>query len=303
MIDKNGKWQAGNVDIREATIPRKHWRLITRESKRIKKYYENLKDVNAVLSNKEELNRILGEVMKVYYLMLSVRDRCVKFRALFEHEAAKPFEYLVPVVPFILENDQIGNKTVAEMLEIYRIDLLAVAFAFDAMEFWVEGRTLGSEDVDMKGFLDDINEYVKTGLGGQMEVKCGENVCGHFNKSTVAMLLINMAKNAALHGRADLVEITIKREGGHIVVEVCDNGSGIGDEVTEEMFEWGKTGSESGNGIGLADARERMAQFGGAINNFERHGGLANNSGGRGAKFILTLPLVEPKREEPNCVK
>lgn len=69
------------------------------------------------------------------------------------------------------------------------------------------------------------------------------------------MILQPLAENAIRHGLSahngdGLISVTAMRSGEHVVLEVRDNGPGVGQAT-----------SSTGNGIGLSNARERLAQL------------------------------------------
>ncbi len=109
------------------------------------------------------------------------------------------------------------------------------------------------------------------------------------HSATLELLLINIIKNSARHGGAHNLHLHAREANSAIIIEVSDDGSGVDNDIAGELFEWGKSGNtKKGTGIGLAHACERMAAMGGTIE-CEPHGGLPNQSGTNGAKFILTL--------------
>ncbi len=70
---------------------------------------------------------------------------------------------------------------------------------------------------------------------------------------------------------------------GSIVIEVCDNGSGIGD--VERMFEPFFTTKEKGMGMGLSICRSII----------DSHGGVLRAERNRefGTTFSFTIPIIE----------
>lgn len=68
---------------------------------------------------------------------------------------------------------------------------------------------------------------------------------------------------------------------GNVVVEVCDNGPGVPDDIARKIFVPFFTTKAEGSGVGLALARQVMTAHGGFIR-------VGPNDGG-GAKFTLTF--------------
>lgn len=82
------------------------------------------------------------------------------------------------------------------------------------------------------------------------------------------------------------IEVIARREGGHIDVEVHDDGPGVPDEFKTRIFDPYFTTKTDGTGLGLAIVKKIVVEHGGAIEvqKSERLGG---------AKFVVTLPDPE----------
>lgn len=107
----------------------------------------------------------------------------------------------------------------------------------------------------------------------------------------LAQVLANLLTNAAKYTDPDgRIGLSVRRDGGHVVLCVTDNGIGIPPESIGNLFEMfsqvksSKDRSEGGLGIGLALAKGLV----------ELHGGtIAVKSAGveRGSEFIVRLPV------------
>jgi signal transduction histidine kinase len=102
-----------------------------------------------------------------------------------------------------------------------------------------------------------------------------------------AFLLQPIVENALRHGiakRADAgsVEIAARREGASLVVSVSDNGPGV--DTTP-----GRPRDESGNGLGLANVRERLTTMYGPDARLELH--ARSEADGGGTVAVVTIPL------------
>jgi len=104
--------------------------------------------------------------------------------------------------------------------------------------------------------------------------------------SVMENLLIN-ASQAQLKGKKSVVKLKISKDsdGGLAMIEVCDNGPGIADELLPGvLFEPFKTNKEGGSGVGLWQVKRLVSSLGGSIS--------AENMPNGGARFVLKLPLV-----------
>lgn len=116
-------------------------------------------------------------------------------------------------------------------------------------------------------------------------------------KNKVLQILINLVRNAAQacdesSNRPKRVALRI-RKGEHCArVEVNDNGIGISQENLARLFVHGFTTKKDGHGFGLHSAALAAKEVGGSLS--------AESEGpGRGATFILELPLAEAVEPHP----
>ena len=98
-------------------------------------------------------------------------------------------------------------------------------------------------------------------------------------------VLLNLLRNA-LQATRDISAANIDLRGrlnrrGNVIIEVCDNGPGVADDMTRQIFVPFFTTKEEGSGVGLALARQVMTAHGGFIR-------VRQNDGG-GAIFTLTF--------------
>ncbi|NNF03385.1 MAG: HAMP domain-containing histidine kinase [Rhodothermales bacterium] len=110
-------------------------------------------------------------------------------------------------------------------------------------------------------------------------------------------VLDNLLSNARRHTPAGgRVELRVGPEGGDVVFEVADTGSGIPEDELGHVFERYYRGSEArtrsasdGSGLGLAIARAIVVAHGGTITAARRTGG--------GTRMTLRLPRTVEERE------
>jgi two-component system, NtrC family, C4-dicarboxylate transport sensor histidine kinase DctB len=135
------------------------------------------------------------------------------------------------------------------------------------------------------------NAGVEIRLSGDFD---GMTVSG--GRVRLGQVFVNLVNNAvdALADLPDgLVEISARREGGTIVVEVADNGPGIPEEALGQIFDPFFTTKATGEGIGigLSIVDNIVRDFGGKAS--------AGNRAGGGAVFRVELLAAEAAGEQP----
>lgn len=128
-------------------------------------------------------------------------------------------------------------------------------------------------------FADGADADVSLHTTGLLVVKADrEHLLRVFNN------LITNALQAVPEGVRGKVEVRLRRDGDHAIVEVHDNGSGVPEEIRDRIFEPNFTTKSSGMGLGLAMVKRMVEQAGGSVW-FE--------TGSRtGTVFFVRLPLV-----------
>jgi TusA-related sulfurtransferase/anti-sigma regulatory factor (Ser/Thr protein kinase) len=128
-----------------------------------------------------------------------------------------------------------------------------------------------------------IEEYTKKHTSSEYALKLEGDSTVLADEAFVSVIE-NIIRNAVVHGRADRVEIAVRDDGEYTEIRIADNGTGVPDELKEEIFEEGFTGNSKGTGLGLYIARKTVERYGGSIR--------VEDNKPRGAIFILTLKTV-----------
>lgn len=199
-------------------------------------------------------------------------------------------KYLLALSNVILEESQ-DNRT--EIDNIYK-DLQHIK-TIVAMQNPVSGLASMKENTD-------ISKVINTAL--EMSLNLSTDKCiaitksfescpsVYIDKSKLLQILVNLIQNARdavlLNTQNAIKEINIdfkKLKKNKIQIRVSDNGVGIAHEDLNRIFAFGFTTKENGHGFGLHSSGISAQEMGGSL--------LAKSEGiGKGAAFILTLPIV-----------
>lgn len=156
--------------------------------------------------------------------------------------------------------------------------------------------------IDVGGVVTGVTELYEPlaeEKGFEMTVAVSPGLAITGNRELIGQAIANLIDNALKYGAADAasggrIDVAARREGSHIVIEVADHGSGIGNADRQRVFdrfvrlEGARSRPGSGLGLSLAAAVARL------------HGGvvrLEDNS--PGLKVVVTLPARDPALAPP----
>jgi signal transduction histidine kinase/ligand-binding sensor domain-containing protein len=113
--------------------------------------------------------------------------------------------------------------------------------------------------------------------------------------SLIQRLIENLVDNALRHTPADgWMQLSLAADGGELVLQVADNGSGIDEADLERIFDRYQRGDNAdriaGTGLGLAIVKRIAELHGGSVS-------VSSSSGG-GAVFTVRLPIRDPRADE-----
>jgi signal transduction histidine kinase len=166
----------------------------------------------------------------------------------------------------------------------------AARLASDAIEYVRDQRTPRLAAIDLADLVDEVG----VALQEQGEESNPNIVRGWINevahdqlaradRDLLYRVFVNLGRNAFEAG-ATTVTVRARRDGGTLLVDVCDNGPGIAHELADDIFRpFVSGGRPGGAGLGLAIARDLVRAHGGDITVAE--------TGQQGTTFRFTLPL------------
>jgi signal transduction histidine kinase len=118
----------------------------------------------------------------------------------------------------------------------------------------LELRPVALEDAGLVAALDELCGAYEVRLGIRVSADVGDLSVAPAVEHAVLRVVQEALANAARHGEADLIEVTVAEADGHVDVSIRDHGRG---------FDPARAGERHGMGLDLM--RERMRELGGTL--------------------------------------
>jgi signal transduction histidine kinase len=172
------------------------------------------------------------------------------------------------------------------------------ALNLDKMLFKLQSISdLGSQqlvykEVFVREMINDILDNFEDNMtrkGIYVNVDISVNISFYSYPAMVRIIIENLLENSIFFCRAENPSILIKanRHQGELMIEILDNGQGIGEEYQSRIFEmyFRANQNSKGNGLGLYIVKKAIEKLHGRID--------FNSRIGEGTTFIVTLPSAE----------
>lgn len=272
------------------------WQIIKEQIKKYERLQKKLSE-SCIPPKKEDAEQWSEEQGEILEIIQAIRDKQNICTYILFHDEVAPLADVADhteILPYKLEGPP---EEVEKIIKRLKRDTQRVLWVLHEMEFWSPEAELLLKSVNIKDLVTEITpwlegQFKKHWRSKNFAIKIEDEFSGLIHEPILAMLLLNIATNAGMHGKGDTLEIFIKRNGKNGVIEISDNGIGIDPERVTTIFDWDSEKQGEKGGIGLGRAQEKMAIMNGTIS-CEPHGGLPDNHGNHGAKFTLTFPLSE----------
>jgi signal transduction histidine kinase len=128
-----------------------------------------------------------------------------------------------------------------------------------------------SEAVSLRSALDQVGGELSTRFGIRVDIEADDVALSETARDVVVRISREAIGNAARHGQASHVLVSVSQSGAGVRLSVRDDGCGIADAA-----------AGSGTGLGLRMMRERAATLGGHL--------IARQAGDRGTELEVLLP-------------
>jgi signal transduction histidine kinase len=262
--------------------------------------------VEELVSAREDLTRLNRELdqrvsVRTLELKRALSDRD-QFVAIISHELRSPLSSLRlshDLMARLLKEGQVVPEEARQVLmrsgrPLERMGRL-VDDLLDANRLATDKLSYERGPASLSAILADTVEQVASersegDLGLTLDVP--EELVGHWDRQRIEQVFTNLLSNAVKHG-APPFSITARRANGSVTIVVRDQGPGIAPEDVERIlrpFERGKSPHAPGLGLGLYIAARIIEAHQGTMR--------VESELGKGAAFIVELPIEEPGPED-----
>ena len=143
-----------------------------------------------------------------------------------------------------------------------------------------------TEKIDLLKFFNEGAGFLKLEadqLGIDLKIDIEPNLSIYADRESLMQVITNLFNNSkeALGKDKGRIKIEARKSNGAVVISIDDNGSGVGDEISNEIFRPFFTTKENGTGLGLPTVHRIVRELGGEIRLEKSHLG--------GAKFVMTF--------------
>ena len=274
------------------------WALAGRGTRELERLAQEIATIEAGSLERRLTPRSTHEVDRLVTVLNRVLERLERsvgqlqrFTADAAHELRTPLAAIRARLEVALYRDAAGvpRDVVADVLEqIEHLRRLAEDLLMLAR---VEGGAVRAATMEASVDLSRVVEEVGTAMAPVAEEhdrpfrwQAAPGLVVRGSEPLLKRVLLNLVDNAFRHTPASAaVAIDARRDGGQVVVEVCDAGPGVDPAVVPHLFERFRHGAGGGTGLGLALVREIV----------ERHRGSVSletgPGGGTGARIALPL--------------
>ena len=247
-----------------------------------------------------DLERTTRRLTEVYRQLQDNFERMKRAERLFAlgqlsaglaHEVRNPLASIAGAAGILQRNQRLGDRD-AECLAIIskesqRLNRLVTDFLSFARP-----RTPHYQSADIEAVLDSVIGLASHATGGKPIAlrreplpPVGPIAC---DPELLQQVLLNLAINAIQSmPEGGEVRLSARRREGRVLVEVKDEGCGIGEADRDRIFDPFFTTKPNGTGLGLSVAHQIVEQFGGILS--------AESNSGRGMTFAVLLPVPQEK--------
>ena len=260
-----------------------------------------IKEVRELAQALAEANEAIQERQILFereQAALKAADRAKdEFLAMLGHELRNPLAAITTsseVLRFEDPDENISNHALDVIERQTKQMTRLVEDLLDVTKFTMGKVTLKSEDFDLARLSRRVVDmWVQSGRvrEGRIQIH-SESVWLNGDMGRVEQVLSNLLDNAVKFSSPDQpIEVRVRANGNHGLLEVCDRGEGIPKELQEQLFGLfvqgprGPDRARGGLGLGLALVRRIVEMHGGSIV-------VTSDGAGQGSSFSACFPAI-----------
>jgi signal transduction histidine kinase len=292
----------------ENQIRFEHWRPFNDKALQLCKSSEALNRYFSLNTTPppEVMKRYMERFRELLEIVNDTRNKCAAIMEFLDHDFNN---YLTPLSVLLKAMEKGGGsernlRLIRQNLYINRV----IRHIIGSVGFYVDGK-LEAKPLSLTDFLISEKAALEKAFGRENKIHFNleHEYVVNVNEDTLANMLLNMAKNARRHGEATELDIAATDDDKFVHLMISDNGMGI-DPLTGEENEDGtvtdimkrRVSRHGGQGLGLADLRERAKAMGCEVTCYG-HGGLLNEQlQVQGAQFWFCLPMIKQNKPVSN---
>lgn len=249
-----------------------------------------LRDLRARKAVEQRLNQLQAQLVNL--ARLNAMD---EMGAAIAHELNQPLTavmlYLQAIVRKKRDNVAPGDEPMMEILGKALREAERAGSIIQRMRQFVEKREPERQAIDVETLIDEALELTLLGHDvAEVELrreKAADLPKVEVDPVQVQQILCNLLRNGleAIKGSSRRsLRVATESDGAFVRIELEDSGPGIPKEIAQTLFRAFSTSKRTGLGLGLAISRTIAQNHGGDL--------VVDPGGdGRGAKFILSLPI------------
>jgi len=218
-------------------------------------------------------SREITERKKVEELLKKQKEELSAFAHTVSHDLKNYISIIRNSAQFLLIKKETAEKNARRIIEITK---KMEDFVNRQLKLADAGRAIGDpEEIDLNEMIDEVGEMYSIEI-------CREDLpLIQGDRQRLKEVFHNLIDNAIIHGGADRIEISSKKEKDSYVIFIKDNGIGISKEEIDKIFDMGY--SKSGTGFGLTIVKKIIEAHGGDI--------TTKSEEGKGTTFEIVLPI------------
>jgi signal transduction histidine kinase len=245
----------------------------------VKKRTKELESANEQLEIANEQLKVHDKMQKEFiniaaHELRTPTQAITGYSELLEMEPENTRIYLNPII----RNSKRLQRLSEDILDLTRIESQSLKLTKEEFDL---NDVISSIVGDYRSLLIDDEDNINLNI-----VYEPKSIILNADKERIAQVISNLLSNAIKFTTKEngTIYVSADKNGSQVIVSVKDTGQGIDSEILPRLFTKFATKSNMGIGLGLFISKSIV----------EAHGGrmwAENNSDGKGATFIFTLPL------------